>query len=434
MSISVAIVGAGPAGFYTAEALLKSGKVVEIDLIERLPTPYGLIRAGVAPDHQTTKKVTRKFEETATHAAVRYFGNVEVGSDVSLDELRAIYDAVVLAVGAPADRPLGVPGEDKRGVYGSAEFVGWYNGHPDFRDLDPELGTDTAVVIGNGNVAIDVARVLVKTSDEMADSDIADYAAEAIRASPITDVYLVGRRGPLEAKFTNVELREMGRLAVCTPVVDPSHLPDGEIDTLDRDGRLKEKNLATLRDFAARRGDRLPKRVHFEFFAKPVEIVGDERVTGLRFERTRVVDGQAVGTGEFRTVPCGLVIAAIGYRTVPLDGVPFDERQGIASNTDGRVADGLYVVGWIKRGPLGVIASNRPDGVTCAEQICGDIASGAKPGRPALAALLAARGVRVVDFSAWKRIEAAETAAAAGRRPRRKFTSIAEMLRVLDGP
>jgi ferredoxin--NADP+ reductase len=246
MPVSVAIVGSGPAGFYTAEALLQGSGDVRIDIIERLPTPFGLIRAGVAPDHQTTKMVARKFETTALREIVHYYGNVEIGRDVHLNELRDMYDAVVLAVGSPKDRPLGIPGEGKRGVYGSGAFVGWYNGHPDFRDLDPDLDTPAAVVIGAGNVALDVARVLVKSESEMAVSDLTDYAAEAIRPSAISDVYVLGRRGPAEAKFTNVELREMGRLESAVPQVDPGQIPVRVGDLDGRDRRLAEKNLNTL--------------------------------------------------------------------------------------------------------------------------------------------------------------------------------------------
>ena len=281
MPLSVVIVGSGPAGFYAAEALLKSGEAdVRVDILDRLPTPFGLIRAGVAPDHQTTKKVAKSFERTALRDEVRYYGNVDVGRDVRLPELREIYDAVVLAVGAPFDRPLGIPGENKAGVYGSAAFVGWYNGHPDFRDLEPDLNTGAVAVVGVGNVAIDVARVLVKTSDEMAASDIPDYAARAIRSAPITDVYMFGRRGPVEAKFTNVELREMGKLENCVPVVDAAQLPEDVGDIEGRDRRIKERNLASLREFVQRSADEKPKRVHFQFYAAPVEVLGGETGRG----------------------------------------------------------------------------------------------------------------------------------------------------------
>lgn len=434
MTINVAIVGSGPSGFYTADALLKSDADVRIDIIERLPTPFGLIRGGVAPDHQTTKKVQRAYEKTALHENVAYFGNVEVGRDVTIEELCDIYDAVVLAVGAPRDRKLGIPGEDKKGVFGSADFVGWYNGHPDFTDLEVDLDTGAVAVIGNGNVAIDVARVLVKTAGEMADTDIAAHAAEAIQAAPLTDVYMFGRRGPVEAKFTNVELREMGKLEDCVPVIDPAIIPDevtGEWS--DRDLRLKERNLATLREFPDVDPAGKHKRVHFEFYAAPVEILGSDKVEGLRLERTKVEDGRATGTGEFFDVPCGLVIPAIGYFSAPVPGVPFDDRNGIVVHDDGRVGEGIYAVGWIKRGPTGVIGSNKPDGDQAATQILEDVGNGAgKPGRAALAETLNGRQVRIVDYPAWQKIDSAEMAAAAEAAPRAKFVTVPEMLAVLD--
>ncbi|MDP6785896.1 MAG: FAD-dependent oxidoreductase [Rhodospirillales bacterium] len=435
MSLNVAIVGSGPAGFYTAEALLKGeGAEVRIDIIDRLAAPFGLIRAGVAPDHQTTKRVAEAFERTALRDEVRYFGNVEVGGKVSLDELREIYDAVVLAVGAPFDHAMNIPGEDKRGVYGSAAFVGWYNGHPDLMSLDPDLDTEAVAVIGVGNVAIDVARVLVKTPQEMTSADLPDHAARAIQAAPITDVYVIGRRGPVEAKFTNVELREMGKLETCDPVVDPAQLPDTIGDGLDdRDARLKARNLETLHEFAERGPGQKAKRVHFVFYASPVEVLGGDRVEGLRLERTRLEDGRAVGTGDYFEIDCGLVVPSIGYRSVAVEGAPFDERACIVPNDDGRVAEGLYAVGWIKRGPSGVIASNRPDGVAVAAHIRADLGAGAKPGREALEKLLAERQVRVVSYADWQKIDAAEVAAATPPAPRRKFVTLKDMLAVLDG-
>ncbi len=436
MPISVAIVGSGPAGFYTAEAILKAIEDVEIDIIDRLPTPYGLIRDGVAPDHQTTKKVAQTYAKTATNDKVRFLGNIHIGSDISLDELRKMYDAVILAVGAPTDRKLGIPGEDKIGVYGSAAFVGWYNAHPDFRNLDPDLSAKAVAVVGVGNVAIDIARVLVKTRKEMLTSDLPDYAADAIEAGSIEDVYMFGRRGPVEAKFTNVELREMGNLEICRSIVDLAVLPDGvdpEMDMSDRDRRLKERNLATLKSFAERDKAGDSRRVHFAFYASPVEILGGDRVEGLRLERTRLDAGRAVGTSEFFDVPCGMVLPAIGYMSKPIEGAPFDARQGIVPNDDGRVEPGLYAVGWIKRGPTGVIASNRPDGVAVAGHIEQDIPQpGDKPGRAGLLDCLTERGLRPVDFAEWEQIDAAEKAAATAPAPRRKFTTIEDMLALLE--
>ncbi len=433
MTITVAIIGSGPAGCYTAAALLKSDADVQVDVIERLPTPFGLIRAGVAPDHQTTKKIQRKFGETLADPAVRYFGNVDIGKDVSLAEVREMYDAVVLAVGASFDRKLGIPGEDKAGVYGSASFVNWYNAHPDFLDLNPDLDTKAAAVIGVGNVAIDVARVLVKTPEEMTTSDLPGYAAEAIHDSPITDVYIIGRRGPVEAKFTNVELREMGKLENCVPVIDPAQLPDdvGDTDASDRDRRLKERNLKTLKEFTERKSDELPKRVHFLFYASPVEILGGDHAEGLKLERTEVKDGRAVGTGEFFEIDCGLVIPAVGYRSIPVEGAPFDDRACIVPNDDGRVEDRLYAVGWIKRGPTGVIATNRGDGETAAQHILEDIKEGGRSGRAALEKILAERNVQVVDMAGWSKIEKVENEMATAPAPRQKLETVNDMLAVL---
>ena len=430
MTASVAIVGAGPSGFYAAEALLKSGPDCRIDIIEKLPTPYGLVRAGVAPDHQSTKRVVRAYERTAAHEQVRFYGNVALDRDLTLDELREIYDAVVLATGAPRDRRLGIPGEDKAGVLGSAAFVGWYNGHPDFQHLDPPLDTETAAVIGNGNVAIDIARVLVKTPQEMRASDIADYAAEAIFAAPIRKVHLIGRRGPVEARFTTKELRELGELNEARPLVDPAVLPKQLPDSLSgRDRRLAEKNLEVLRRFAEIEDAGQSKQVQFDFYAKPVEVLGGERVAGLRLERTRVRRGRAEGTGETFDIDCGLIVSAIGYQAMPISGVPFDKARGRVRNREGRVAPGLYVVGWVKRGPRGVIGTNKADGDQAARAISRDLADGGKkPGRPGLEALLSQRHVDWVSFKDWRVLDEAEVAAAPPGSPRRKLTKVKEML------
>lgn len=433
MPISVVIVGSGPSGFYVAEALVKSEAEVRVDFVDRLPTPYGLIRGGVAPDHQSTKRVTRAYERTATNEAVRYFGNVELGRDVSLAELQEMYDAVVLTIGMPGDGKLGVPGEDKKGVIGSAAFVGWYNGHPDFRDLDPCLDTENVVVIGNGNVAIDVARVLVKTPAEMTEADLPKHVGDAIQASPVTDVYMVGRRGPVEAKFTNVELREMGHLTNAAAIIDPADLPDevtGEWS--DRDRRLRERNLESLRGFSAADRDGKAKSVHFTFYAKPVEILGDDTVTGIRLEQTRVIDGRAEGTGEFFEISCGLVVPAIGYVLEPPQDIPFDEKTGTIRNDDGRVADGIYVAGWAKRGPTGVIGTNKPDGQNAAALLLDDKKQGTKPGRDAFEAKLRERDIRWVDFAAWKKIDDAEVGNAPEGAPREKFVTARDMLEFLE--
>jgi len=432
MTLQVAIVGSGPSGFYTADALLKANADCQIDILDRLPTPFGLIRGGVAPDHAKTKNVIRAYTRTAEHPNVRFFGNVEMCRDVSVDELKGLYDAVVLTIGSPLDRPLGLPGDDKNGVIGAAAFVGWYNAHPDFADLAPNLDTKAVAIIGNGNVAIDIARVLAKTPNEMAATDIAGYAVDAIAQSPLTDIYMFGRRGPVEAKFTNVELREMGELEAAAPVIEASQLPDevtGEFS--DRDRRLRERNLETMREFIPLNDGSKPKRVHFAFFANPVEVLGGENVEGLRLERTEVRDGRAVSTGETFDIPCGLVLPAIGYRAEPMDGLQIDERAGVVVNDDGLVNDNLYAAGWIKRGPTGTIGTNKHDGEHAAKRILAEIKDGNKPGRNGLEKLLAERTIQPVSFEDWKKIDAAEIARATGAAPRSKFATIAEMLACL---
>lgn len=435
MTLSVAIVGAGPAAFYTAEALLASGRV-KIDVIERLPTPYGLIRAGVAPDHQSTKKVAQKFEHMALANAVHFFGNVQLGRDVALAELRAIYDAVVLAIGSPHDCALGIPGEHRRGVYGSSLFVGWYNGHPDFRNLDPIVRGPTAVVVGNGNVALDVARVLVMSEAELAASDIPDYGVDALRRSGIEEVVVVGRRGPAQARFANVELRELLELDECVTLVDPADLPENTGRPIhagsDRERRLIERNLALFRQFSHARRDEKRKRLRFRFFRAPVAIFGDDAASGLRLETMAWRDGTLVATGRFVEIACQTIITAIGYRCEAIPDLPFDPARGLIASDDGRIEPGLYVVGWAKRGPTGVISSNRPDGEVCAAQILADVTSAARPGRPGLERLLAERGVRAVSFADWRAIDEAEVSAARAPAPRRKFTTLGEMLAVLN--
>jgi ferredoxin--NADP+ reductase len=404
----IAVIGSGPAGYYTAEAAQKLfGDQVRIDIIDRLPTPYGLIRGGVAPDHQSIKAVSRRYEAVSLSGNVRFAGNVTVGRDVSIEELIDLYDAVVLATGAPADRPLGIRGDELPGVIGSAAFVGWYNGHPEFSRLAPPLDGETAAVIGNGNVALDVARILAKSPAEFVGSDIAAHAFAALGNSRIRRISIVGRRGPHQIAMTPKELGELGHLERAAPHVDQADLPP-------------ESEDAALE----------PGLVDFDFFARPVAIEGDGKVERLIVERTRLTaDGNAEGTGETYTIPCGLVVACIGYRTPPIPGVPYDERSGRFSNVEGRISPGLYAVGWARRGPTGTIGTNRPDGFMIVDAIAADQPEPAgKAGRAGLDALLEARGVRVVTFRDWQKIEAAETARARDGSPREKFTEIADLL------
>lgn len=433
---AVCIVGSGPSGLYAADAILRKRPGCAVDVIDRLPTPYGLVRAGVAPDHQGTKNIVRQFERTLQKPGVRFLGNVAVGRDVTYDELKAAYDAVILAIGAPRDRTLGLPGEDLDGVYGSGRFVGWYNGHPDHADLAPRIGMGVAIV-GNGNVALDIARILAKTPEEMAQSDICAHAADTIATAPVTDIYICGRRGPVEASFTSAELAEMGHLRRARPVVDAAALDGASTEAVEdpRSRKIKDKNLEILRAFAARPDDDMPVRVHFLFNAAPRTIQGENgAVTALTVERTRVEEGRAVGTGETFDLSVGTVITAIGYRTEPITGLPLDQARGTVANSDGVVEDGVFAVGWAKRGPSGVIPSNRADSMAVADKVAAylEVAGGTAEGPAALDRLLAANGARPVTFEEWQVLNAAEVSRAPAGRPREKFVRVADMLAHLD--
>jgi ferredoxin--NADP+ reductase len=425
----IAIIGCGPAGYYTAEALQKAfGDKVRIDMVDRLPVPYGLIRFGVAPDHQSIKAVSRRYEKVALSENVRFVGNVTVGRDVTIPELLELYDGVVLATGAPDDRALGIPGSDLPGVIGSAAFVGWYNGHPEFADLDPPLGVEAAAIVGNGNVALDIARILSKSPGEFVGSDIVAHAFEALGNSSIRSIHVLGRRGPHQIAMTPKELGELGHLEAAAPRVDPADFPPEDEDAALDPGL--RKSVSHLRDFAAN-GAAKAKTIEFDFFAKPLAVEGDGKVERLIVERTRLdQDLRAVGTGETYSIPCGMVVSAIGYKTPPIEGVPYDHDHGRFSNRDGVIGEGLYCVGWARRGPTGTIGTNRPDGYEVAETISAALAGGAaeKKGSAGLDALLESRGADTVSFSDWQRIEAAENARARTGSPREKFVAIADML------
>ena len=433
-----AVIGSGPAGFYTAEALAKSyGEGARIDLIDALPVPYGLIRFGVAPDHQSIKAVSRRYDQVAEGEQVSFVGNVRVGRDVSIAELQTLYDAVILATGAPHDRTLGIPGEDLPGVVGSAAFVGWYNGHPEFADLDPPLDGAAAAVIGNGNVALDVARILSKTRAEFAGSDIVGHALDALETSAIRTITIVGRRGPHQIAMTPKELGELGHLEAAVPHVEAGDLPVAEADGALEPGQ--RKSVAHLRTFATPHDDASeeirPKHIEFDFFARPLRVEGNGRAERLVVERTALdAAGQSVGTGEEYVIPASLVVSCIGYQTSRIDGVPFDERGGKFVNAGGVIGDGLYCVGWARRGPSGTIGTNRPDGYEVAEIIAATYPAGSsagKAGGEGLDDVLAARGVRVTSFDDWRTIEAAETASARPDAPREKLVRHADWLKTL---
>ena len=431
MALKVAIIGSGPAGFYAADALLKSDEPpVEVDLIDRLPTPWGLVRLGVAPDHENIKAVSRAFEKTAARPGFRFFGNVEIGSTVTHEELLRLYDAVVYTVGAQTDRRLGIPGEDLPGVVGSAEFVGWYNGHPDFADLDPPLCGAHAAVIGNGNVALDCARILSKTRAEFEGSDIVGHALDALDGSAIRTVTLLGRRGPHQIAMTPKELGELGHLQAAVPEVEPADFPPVASDDALEPGLRKSVSL--LRGFAELPQGK-PKRIVFDFFAKPVAIEGDGKAERIVVERTTLDDsGAARGTGETYEVPASLVVTAIGYASSPIADVPF--AGGKFVNDGGRIADRLYAVGWARRGPTGTIGTNRPDGYEVADQIVATMppgSAGERAGADGLKRLLGERGVMPTDYDDWRKIEETETGRARAGSPREKFVKVEDWLRTV---
>jgi ferredoxin--NADP+ reductase len=426
----VAVVGSGPAGFYAAGALLSAEPPVEVDMIERLPTPWGLVRLGVAPDHPKLKSVSRAFERIADQPGFRFLGNVEVGRDLQHDDLVRLYDAVIYAVGAQTDRRLGIPGEDLPGSWPATEFVAWYNGHPDYQQLEFDLDVERAVVIGVGNVALDIARMLALTQEELAPTDATDASIAAIASSTLEEIVVVGRRGPAQAAFTTPELQEMGELAGADVFVDAADLEGAEPHDTN-----SERNLAVLREFAAREPEGKPRRVVFRFFRSPVAIHGEQRVEGIELVRNELdANERAVATDEHETLGCGLVFRSVGYRGVALPGVPFDERSGTIPNEAGRVEPGVYVAGWIKRGPTGVIGTNKKDATETVEHLLEDVAAGRLRPKPdttaaAVDALLGERGVRVVEYVGWSAIDEVERAAGEkGGRPRVKLCSWDELL------
>ena len=457
--IRIAVIGSGPAGFYAAGHLLNepTGRF-EVDMLERLPTPWGLVRSGVAPDHPKIKSVTRIYEKTAAHRRFRFFGNVCFGEHIFREDLLAHYHAIVYATGSAIDRPLGVPGEELPGSYPATEFVGWYNGHPDHRDLELALDSaERAVVIGNGNVAIDVARMLSLTRSELAPTDIADHALEVLEHNHISEIVIVGRRGPLQASFTNPELRELGELLDADVIVDPAEL-DRALAVEDPDATpTAKRNVEILREYATREPRVRRRRIVLRFLLSPVALLGDpsQGVTGVELVHNELSPDsegtpRARTTDEHETIPAGLVFRAIGYLGIPLPGVPFDQRRGVIPNVDGRVVEpstmatlpGEYVVGWIKRGPSGVIGTNKKDAQQTVDAILADLPTstnghGSPPTPPSLSdaatveSLLRTRQPDLVTYAGWSEIDRHERALGepAGR-PRVKLTRIEEMLRI----
>ena len=454
--LRVAIIGAGPTGFYTADHLLRNTQVVvEVDLFDRLPTPYGLVRLGVAPDHQKIKFVTHAFDKVAANPRFRFYGGVEFGKDVTLADLKALYHQIVYCTGAQTDRRMGIPGEDLTGSHPATEFVAWYNGHPDYRDCAFDLSQESVAVVGVGNVAADVVRILCRTPEELATTDIADYALEALRKSRVREVYLLGRRGPAQAAFTNPEVRELGELADADITAIPQEV---ELDPLSRvaversQDRATLKKVEMLREYARRAPTGKSRRLVLRFLVSPVELISDGagRVAAMRLVRNELYATstgalQPRATDRFEELPVGLVFRSVGYRGVPLPGVPFNESWGVILNDKGRVLDpdtkqpivGEYAAGWIKRGPTGVIGTNKPDAAETVECMFEDLARGAvlEPTRPEAAAaeaLVRQRQPNYVSYTDWLKLNEIEVARGRAQgRPRVKLTSVEEMLAAL---
>jgi ferredoxin--NADP+ reductase len=437
--LRVAVVGSGPAGFYATGALLDAEVPVEVDMIERLPTPWGLVRLGVAPDHPKLKSVSRAFERIAARPGFRFFGNVEVGRDLTHGDLTSLYDAVIYAFGAQSDRRLGIPGEDLPGSWSATELVAWYNGHPDFQCLAFDLNVDRAVVIGNGNVALDVARMLALTPEELAPTDTTEPAIEAIGASTLREIVIVGRRGPAQASWTTQELKEMGELAGADVHVDPSELEGAEGDDTNT-----QRNLEVLRGFAAREPTGKPLLIRWLFFRSPVAIHGTERVESVELVRNRLEeqDGRlvAVPTDEREALECGLVFRSVGYRGVPLPDLPFDERRGTIHHERGRVVGEAtaYCAGWIKRGPTGIIGTNKKDAAETVATLLEDVEAGRLLHRDevtaeAVEARLLERGSHPVLYAGWTSIDEHERAAGEKLgRPRVKLRTWDELLEAAE--
>ncbi|WP_244187580.1 FAD-dependent oxidoreductase [Mycobacterium gastri] len=445
----VAIVGSGPSGFFAAASLLKAadageGLEVAVDMLEMLPTPWGLVRSGVAPDHPKIKSVSQQFEKTAEDPRFRFFGNVTVGRHVQAAELAERYDAVIYAVGAQSDRPLGIPGEQLPGSVAAVDFVGWYNAHPHFEQMSPDLSGNRAVVVGNGNVAVDVARILVTDPDVLAVTDIADHALTALRACHVEEVVVIGRRGPLQSAFTTLELRELGELEGVDVVVDPTQLEGISDDDLASAGKVAKQNIKVLRDYAARAPRSGHRRIVLRFLTSPIEINGNGKVESIVLGSNELVSdagGRMVAkdTGARQELPTQLVVRSVGYRGVPTPGLPFDTTSATIPHTDGRIEGSRneYVVGWIKRGPSGVIGTNKKDAQDTVDTLLADLAAQSRSGALAedradqLARWLASRQPQLVDAAHWQAIDRFEReAGAAQNRPRVKVASSSELLRI----
>ncbi|MBF0278177.1 MAG: FAD-dependent oxidoreductase [SAR324 cluster bacterium] len=453
--LSVAIIGSGPSAFYAAGDLLNRTELnVQVDMFDRLPTPYGLVRGGVAPDHQRIKNVTKIYERIASLPQFRFWGNVNFGTDISREEILKHFDCIVYAVGAKSDRQMGIPGEQLIGSYSATEFVGWYNGHPDYLDAQFDFSVEKVAIIGMGNVAIDVARILAKTPEELASTDIADYALEALKNSRVKNIYVIGRRGPVQAAFTSPEAKEMLELEQTEVIVDPEVLKlDGAsqrfLDTTKN--RDTVRTMEILQRIAGTEPEGKPRQLHLMFQYSPLEIYGsNERVSGIKLVKNKLVEGEggrikAEETGIIEELPVGLVLRSIGYKGVALPGVSFDEREGIIPNHNGRVVDERtkeicsreYVVGWAKRGPTGVIGTNKPDAIETTQHLLEDFRGQTAEApeelkRESIEAWLKSKKIEYVTFEGWKRLDQHEIDEGAKKgKPRQKTTKIEDMLKII---
>jgi ferredoxin--NADP+ reductase len=449
--LRVAIVGSGPAGFYAAGHLLKRGReeVVQVDMLDRLPTPWGLVRGGVAPDHPNIKAVSRVYEKTAAHPEFRFYGNVDFGADITREELMRHYHAVIYAVGAQTDRQMGIPGEELPGSWAATEFVAWYNGHPEYRDLEFDLSGERAIVVGNGNVATDVTRMLALTRDELAQTDVADHALDVLAESNIKEIVVLGRRGPAQAAFTNPELLELGEMTDADVIVDPADVKLDPLSAAAIEGKGKltaRRNVEILTEYSRRQPAGKPKRIVLRFLVSPVGILGDGRVEAVEIVHNELQQSEGGAlrprpTDRRETIPAGIVFRSIGYRAVPLPDVPFDERSCTIPNEGGRVLDpgggarpGEYAVGWIKRGPTGVIGTNKKDAQETVDLLLEDLHAGAipdpaEPERDAFDALLQERKADHVSYAGWAAIDRLERERGEPQgRPRVKLCTLEELL------
>ncbi|HEY0559819.1 MAG TPA: FAD-dependent oxidoreductase [Frankiaceae bacterium] len=444
-ALRVAVIGSGPAGIYAAQALAAADGVGAVDVLDRLPAPYGLVRYGVAPDHLKIKSTMRALQGVLEHPAVRFLGNVELGRDVTVADLHDHYDAVIVACGAAVDRRLGVPGEELPGSFSATEFVSWYSGHPDAEVDRFALEATSVVVVGVGNVAVDVARLLAKTAEELRSTDLPDHVLDVLSASRVTDIHMLGRRGPAQATFTSKELTELGELANADVIVDPAELVlDEASEAAMAASPAVRRNVATLQQWAGREPAGRPRRLHLRFLTRPTALLGESRVEAVQVERTALDGtGRAGGTGELSEIPAQLVLRSVGYRGVPLPGLPFDEGSGTMPHEAGRVRNGggplprTYVAGWIKRGPSGVIGTNKKDAVETVASLLADAPTLPRAPRrdpDAFPALLRERGVDLVEWDGWRRIDEAEVELGreAGR-DRVKIHEREQMLRLSRG-